>query len=61
MKQFRFIFKTDQNIAKDITLNANGMFEAMKKAQLMKKELEKNNPRAMITVEFIGIAYTNIA
>ncbi|MBD8068599.1 hypothetical protein [Bacillus sp. PS06] len=61
MKQFLFNFKTDDNMIDNVTFSASGMFDAMKQAQTHKRALAEKNPGTMITVEFIGIAYSNIA
>ncbi|WP_078544466.1 hypothetical protein [Litchfieldia alkalitelluris] len=61
MKQFHFIFETDKKTIKELRFNSNGMFEAMKKAKIIKKELETTNPNQTIKVKFLGVAYGNIA
>ena len=61
MKQFIFTFKTDDTSSlREIQINSNGMMDAMRKAQLMKKKIE-NETGSSVTVKFLGVSYSNIA
>jgi len=61
LKQFFFTFKTDGHSSiKEVQINSNGMMDAMKKAQIMKKKIEDESGSS-VTVKFLGVSYSNIA
>jgi hypothetical protein len=59
MKEFVFSFmtKSEKKLVREVRIKATGMFEAMKQAKDLKKQLEEQT-NAFVEVTLKGVAYS---